>query len=118
MKRFHLKMGGKVLVPKLSMATASFARFLGLMGRKSIAADEGLFFPRCNSIHTFFMRFPIDVIFVKESGEVVEILESLKEWRMLLPRRGVKHTIELRANRSRELGIAPGAQLTWEEVKA
>lgn len=112
---YQLKLQEKVLVPKLNMATNFFTRFMGLMGKSGIPSDEALFFPKCNSIHTFFMRFPIDVVFVSESGEVVEVLESLGAWRMLLPRRRVKHTIELKAMRSRELGIKPGQQLRWEK---
>ena len=114
----ELRADGKLLVAKCYVARSFFSRFFGLMGRKQIAGDEGILFPKCNSIHTFFMRFPIDVLLVSPDGKVVEVKEGLRPWRMLMPRRGVKHVVELRSQLSRELGIRVGARLkipgVWE----
>jgi uncharacterized membrane protein (UPF0127 family) len=107
---------GRTLIPTCRVATDFFSRFMGLMGRSSIGADEALVFPRCNSIHTFFMRFPIDVVMVDAQGKVVDVIAHLGPWRMLLPRWNAKHVIELRADRSRELGIVPGTQLEFQGV--
>jgi uncharacterized membrane protein (UPF0127 family) len=117
MAQTPLWLNGKIVIEKLSIATTFIPRFLGLMGRAGIADNEALLFPKCNSIHTFFMRFPIDVIFVGEDGTVVEVISKLGGWRMLLPRRRVKHTIEMRAGRSQELGIASGCRLEWGSGK-
>lgn len=99
------------LIKTAWVANSPWSRFLGLMGRKSIPADEAMVFPKCNSIHTFFMRFPIDVVMVGADGKVVEVIESLKAWRLLFPRWKAKHVIELRAGRARELGICVGTLL-------
>jgi uncharacterized membrane protein (UPF0127 family) len=107
---------GKTLIPECRVANDFFSRFRGLMGRKSIGQNEAMVFPQCNSIHTFFMRFPIDVVMVDSNGTVVDIVSSLSPWRLLMPRWKAKHVIELRAERSRELGIVPGTRLEFQGV--
>jgi uncharacterized protein len=114
MRQIELKTEKRTMLSKCRVANTFFSRFLGLMGRKEIPADEAILFPNCNSIHTFFMRFPIDVVFVKKNGEVSEVVESLASWRMLLPRRGVAHIIELKALKARELGLVKGLRLDHE----
>jgi uncharacterized protein len=71
-------------------------------------------FPKCNSIHTFFMRMPIDVVLVDAKGVVVGVEENLAPWRLLLPRKATRHVLELKAFRSRELGIKTGMALVVE----
>jgi len=102
-----------VLIPRLAVATAFWVRFMGLMGKKAIGTDEGIFFPHCNSVHTFFMRFPIDVIYLSQSGEVLRVYESVSPWRLLLPAKRVKHVLEIQANRAKALGIQLGDCLAW-----
>ncbi len=118
MRQGSLINSGKVIVPKLSIARDFLSRFLGLMGRRGLPQDEALFFPKCNSIHTFFMRFPIDVVFLDADGNVVEVIENLKAWRMLLPRSKAKHIIEFAGNRTRDLGLRSGMRLEWRESNA
>lgn len=115
MKQVDLKDGSRFLI-KCSVATSFFSRLLGLMGRSSIPAEQALLFPKCNSIHTYFMRFPIDVVFLDKQGVVLEVMEALGAWRFLLPRAKAKHVIELRAHRSKELGIEVGRKLQCEGV--
>ena len=116
MQKVTLKKGNKAVIESCLIATDFFSRFFGLMGKTSLSESEALCFPRCNSIHTFFMRMPIDVLFVNGSGRIVEILESLSPWKVLLPRRKVKHTIEMQAGRARSLGLQIGDQLQCEGV--
>ena len=116
MKNASIKMNGKLLLAKGSVADSFFPRLLGLMGRKTIANDEALIFPRCNSIHTFFMRFAIDVVMVDAKGEVVEVAQAMLPWRMQLPRWRAKHVVEMLAGRAHELGIVPGVKLDVEGV--
>lgn len=116
MKTVELKKNGKTVIAKCGIASDFFSRFMGLMGKSHLADDVALFFPRCNSIHTFFMRIPIDVLFVNKAGVVVEILESLKPWKMLLPRGKAKHVIEMRALLSQKCGIQVGDRLQMRGV--
>lgn len=71
-------------------------RFLGLMGKKNI--KEIIVFPKCNSIHTFFMKEPIDVIMTSQNGNILHIYHSLKPWRIILPKKHVYYTFELPNN--------------------
>lgn len=66
----------------LIRADTPWKRFRGLMFRESIGPDDGLLLMPCNSIHTFFMRFDIDVIFLNKKMEVVELRERVKPRRI------------------------------------
>jgi len=58
------------------------ARSRGLLGRESLAAGEGLWLVPCPMIHTFFMRFAIDALFLDRGLKVLRVLETLKPWRV------------------------------------
>ena len=116
MRMQTLKMNDRTLVERCFLVTNFFRRFLGLMGRASIGANEALLFPKCNSIHTLFMRFPIDVVFIQSSGEVLEVIEALPPWRALLPRGKAKHTLEMAAGGCRAAGLSAGSRLHYEGV--
>src|SRR5688500_10182291 len=73
---------GKVLAVRAEEATTMFQRFLGLMGRRALPFGEALHLVPCNSIHTFFMRIPIDALFLDPEGQVVKALAGLAPWRM------------------------------------
>jgi len=70
---------------RVDIAGSWWARLRGLIGRSSLATDEGLFFPGTNSIHMLFMRFAIDCVFVGKARtdgarEVVAVRADLKPW--------------------------------------
>jgi uncharacterized protein len=111
-----LRAQNRVLISRCKIARDFFSRFMGLMGRKQVDADEGILFPQCNSVHTFFMRIPIDVVRLDAHGRVLKVEVNVPPWRMLMPSMATKHILELRANRSQELGIAAGTLLQIEGV--
>jgi uncharacterized membrane protein (UPF0127 family) len=76
------KTNGVILAQKADIADSVFARAKGLLRRKDLLSGEGLVLKPCNSIHTFFMRFPIDVLFVSKEGQVIETIASLKPFRI------------------------------------
>lgn len=69
---------GEVILEDLQTADTFFARFRGLMGRPSIPKNSGLMIKPCNSVHCFFMKFPIDVIFLDKEDRVVHIAGNMK----------------------------------------
>jgi uncharacterized protein len=85
---------GAVVCAKCELAQTFWTKFRGLMGRASLPADEGMLFRPAGSIHMFFMRFPIDVVFCDRDLRVVKVVRDLKPWRMAAAR-GAKVTIEL-----------------------
>jgi uncharacterized protein len=90
-----------VLVERLETAGSLWAKFMGLMGRPSLGAGDGLWLPASNGIHMMFMRFPIDAVFVsKASGDGVRTVKSvhrgLRAWIGLVPLvRGADGVLEL-----------------------
>ncbi len=75
----------KTLVPKLTIADNFRSRAQGLIGRKSLPEDEGIWFPKSNWIHTCFMSIPIDVIYLDKEMKVKKLQPHLKPWRMPAP---------------------------------
>ncbi len=73
---------GAVVARRLEAAFDSATRRRGLLGRDTLAADAALVIAPCNAVHTFFMRFAIDVVFVAGDGTVVKIARGVAPFRM------------------------------------
>ncbi len=71
-----------VLASDLSIADDVVSRNVGLLKHRDFPKGQGLWIKRCNSIHTFFMRFPIDAVFVDKKLKVVAVYRDLKPWRV------------------------------------
>lgn len=85
---------GAVVCSRCAIASTPWKRLVGLMGRSSLAPDEGMLFPGTGSIHMFFMRFAIDAVFCDADMRVLKVARDLRPWRMA-GARGAKTTIEL-----------------------
>ena len=72
---------GIVIASKAQIATSMGQRMKGLLGRKGLAPDEALVLKPCSSIHTFFMRFPIDVLFVDKNVQIVRLIQNMPPYR-------------------------------------
>ena len=71
-------------------------RLLGFMFKKN--ADYALVFPKCNSIHTFFMKMNIDVIMCDNDNNILYVYNNLRPNKVILPKRKVKKVIEVPSN--------------------
>jgi uncharacterized membrane protein (UPF0127 family) len=111
-----LKKQNEALILEAKVAKTFFERFCGLMGRKNLTREDIVVFPHCTSIHTFFMREKIDVIFVSAEGLVTKIFYSLKPWKMLMPQKKAAHCIEMASGEAEKLGIHEGDFLVCEGV--
>ncbi len=78
------------------IADTFLQRFLGFMFRKKPHYEAILFKP-CNSIHTFFMKFLIDVLFLNENMEVIRKLDGLKPGKVIMPQKGGIIVIEAKS---------------------
>jgi uncharacterized membrane protein (UPF0127 family) len=103
---------GVPLARHLEPAFDSKSRRRGLLGRHSLLADTALIIAPCKSVHTFFMRFTIDVVFVDRSGTVVKCCR-LKPWRIAFARRAFA-TVELAAGGVDAAGLLVGDRLVVE----
>ncbi|MGZ9277215.1 MAG: DUF192 domain-containing protein [Candidatus Limnocylindrales bacterium] len=102
-----------VLAAELEVAASLWAKFMGLMGRPSLAHGSGLWLPDSNGIHMMFMRFPIDVVFVGREADgarpVLSVHPGLRAWTGLVPLvRGAHGVLELPVGTIRETGTVPG----------
>lgn len=70
-------------------------RFIGLMFRFNPIQEKGVLLIPCNSIHMFFMFFPIDVIFLNEKNEIVSLKENVKPWSVVFPIKDAHAALEL-----------------------
>jgi uncharacterized protein len=88
-------------------------RIKGLLGRSSLGEEEGILLKPCNSIHMFFMRFPIDAIFLDKEGHILHIRHSIKPWRMSTLVFHAVSVLELAAGTALRLGLEKGELLTF-----
>ena len=79
--------------------------------------DEALVIAPCNAVHTFFMRFPIDIVFLTRDGEVLSIRSSVGPWRMAVSFRGFA-VLELAAGRAARCGLTTGERLRLRALEA
>lgn len=101
---------GTVVCPACVVADRPSTRARGLLGRDGLGSGEGLLIRPTNSIHTFFMRFAIDVVFLDRAGVVLKVVSRLRPWR-LAASRGARCALELRAGEADARGIRPGDEL-------
>lgn len=90
-------------------------RLVGLMFQKAPIQDECLHIIPCNSIHMFFMRFPIDVIFLTKKGKVIKTIESLPPWSFVPKVKGAYSTLECPIGTIRAYAIKEGGYLDLEK---
>ena len=103
---------GSEVLSRLSTAEGRWGAFKGLMFDASLPADQGLLFAPARGIHTQFMRFPIDLIFLDEANRVVQIREAMQPWRLDFSR--AASVIEANAGTAQRAGLAVGDQLRYE----
>jgi uncharacterized membrane protein (UPF0127 family) len=101
---------GEVVCERCVMATNVATRFRGLMGRSKLPAGEGILLRPCGSVHTLFMRFPIDIVFCDRDLRVLSVAANVPAWRMRA-QRGAKVAIELSAGEVLKRRVAAGAHL-------
>lgn len=99
------------------VADSYFPRLIGLMGAKSLEPGEGLLIRPCNSIHTHFMRFPIDVLYVSREDKVVAIDEAMVPWRFGRIHRGVRYVVELPSGTVAATGTLVGDTVREAEIR-
>jgi len=110
-----LTAGGTVVCERCEVPESSFGRARGLLGRDGLEAGEGMLIDRAGSVHMFFMRFPIDVVFLDRDRKVVGVRHGLRPWQVAAARRAVA-ALELPAGAAAEAGIEEGDVLALENL--
>ena len=87
---------GRLVCERCHLAVSPLYRLRGLLGRDSLEPGEGMLLRPAGSIHTLFLRFPIDAIFCDRDLQVLTVARGLRPWRFAV-KRGARIVIELAA---------------------
>ena len=103
---------GDLVCDRCVVADNPVSRLRGLLGRSELMPGEGLLLRPASAIHTCFMRFPIDAVFLDREWRVVGITDDVAPWRTAA-RRGARSVLELPAGESARRGLSPGDRLLF-----
>ena len=105
------KDGNRVILQELNVAMRFWARAKGLLGTSALPARHGLWIHRCNSVHTFFMKYTIDCIFLDAKMRVVSVVQNVAPGRMVWPQWGASSVVEIAGGQAGGLGLKMGDEL-------
>jgi uncharacterized protein len=103
----------RLVCERCVIADTPLTRLKGLLGKSELASGEGILIYPTSAIHTWFMRFPIDVVFLDRDLRVLRVASELKPWRAAAGRRATA-VLELAAGECRRRGIRAGTTLRIE----
>ncbi len=112
---FEVTRNGDRVIESLEVADRMHKRMKGLLGRKTLEWQSGLWITPCNSIHMFFMKFPIDVVFIDDLHQVVRVHEHVEPWKMARGGKHAKSVLELPAGTASHFKIRSGDKLVISE---
>lgn len=109
--RLLIKDKNTELASDVIVADSFVARSKGLLGRDSLEDKKTLWIHRCNSIHTWFMKFSIDVVFVDKNLIVRSVHQNVAPWRLILPVWRARSVFEFNGGALEGIQITQGDQL-------
>lgn len=95
-KKMAVYQNNKLIYPQVEIASNFFRRLHGLMGKQRLEDGEGLLLLKCSGVHTCFMRFPIDVVYLDADFRVLEY-DTVRPWSLGSFVKGTKSILELPA---------------------
>lgn len=101
----------ELLLDQLDLAESFFSRGKGLLGRQALSSQQGLLIKPCNNIHTFFMKFAIDCIFITKNMQIKKIVSNVKPNRIVGPFWKAHSVIETKAGFAEENKLSIGDHL-------
>lgn len=104
------------LLTRVTRTCTMFERMRGLLGHPPLEQEQGLLITPCSSIHTFFMRYSIDLVFLNKHWQIKKLVSALKPWRMAWGP-GAAMVLEMQAGTIARKGLALESTLCWEEQK-
>lgn len=105
---------GQTVVERLEIADRFLSRLIGLQFRRRLPPEAGLLLVPCSSIHTCFVRHPLDLVFLNLQGSVLEVRRHVRPWRIAIGPRGTHALLELPAGAGQ---ICPGQSLVLAPVE-
>jgi len=110
MKIYH-RTTGQCLAKEVALANTFFKRLRGLMFRRHLAEAEALWLRPCNGVHTFWMLFAIDVIFLDRQLRIVKLVENMRPFRLTAPHLAARSVVEMSAHSISRASLKVGDQL-------
>ena len=95
MTTFRNQTRNVTLSDRTRIANTMASRMVGLLTTKSLAPGEGLWIEPCNQIHSWFMKFTFDALFLDKEGRVVKVVERMKPWKLTKIAFGARGVLEL-----------------------
>lgn len=112
--RLYRQDNHQLLLSDVMHANTPLERMRGLLGRPPLKKEQGLLITACPSVHSFGMRYSLDLIFLNKDWQVKKLVFSLQPYRMAWSL-GASMVIEILGGTLDELGLIPGTTLLWEE---
>jgi uncharacterized protein len=103
---------GQTVGASVQTASGPWSSFAGLMLKKELPSGHGLLFQPARGIHTHFMRFPIDLIFLDDANRVIKIRDTMVPWRFEFT--SAAGVVEMNAGVAKAMDVRPGDQLRFE----
>ncbi len=107
---------GSVLATRALLASSYWSRFWGLMFKRRVADGGGILLTKSSSIHSFFMFFRFDAVFLDNDNRVTKVVHAMRPCWIAFGGKGGKHTLELPAGVAERTGTVAGDQLVFEEA--
>jgi uncharacterized membrane protein (UPF0127 family)/CheY-like chemotaxis protein len=108
---------GRIVCERVVVADRAYRRMRGLLGRRYLREGEGMVLRPGWSIHTAFMRFPIDAVFLDADQVVIKIESEVGPWRTVSCR-GAREVVELSAGECKRRGLIVGDRVAWASRSA
>lgn len=95
----------QIVARHVHLADNPFTRLKGLLGKSELPDHEGLWITPCNSIHSMFMQFKFDAVFIHPDGRILHLSESMEPWRFSKIIMGARAVLELPAGWANKHGL-------------
>lgn len=96
--KVYARATGRLLAERVVLANTFLSRLRGLIGRRRLAPAEALWLRPCNGVHTWWMHYAIDVIFLDRELRIVKLVENMRPFRLTAPHRAARSVLEMSAH--------------------
>jgi hypothetical protein len=106
---------GTILGQAIEVAHTAAQKVKGLLGRECLEDGQGLLFKGAGSLHTMFMRFPIDIVYADKHGKVIKLAEAVHPFKLVAAPLRCYYALELPAGAIKHSGTRVGDRLSFDE---
>lgn len=104
--------GNEDLLLDVNKTESALERMRGLLLRPPLKAHQGLLITPCNSVHTFFMQYPLDLVYIDKTLQIIKIVHDIRPWRMSMAP-AAWGVLELLGGSAQTYKLQPDTQLIW-----